>query len=90
MHFFHQIFVHETHASLHKHIDKSLLPEEYGGSAGTVQTLADALRTQLVGRREWFVEDELFRTDEAKRPGKPKNAEALFGTVGSFRSLEFD
>lgn len=82
--------MHENLASLHKHIDKALLPEEYGGTAGTVQTLAEALRDRLVGRRDWFVEDELFRTDEAKRPGKPKNAEALFGTVGSFRTLDID
>lgn len=82
--------MHENHASLHKHIDKALLPDEYGGSAGSVQTLANALRSQLVERRAWFVEDELYRTDETKRPGNPKNAEALFGTVGSFRTLDFD
>lgn len=82
--------MHETHGSLHKHIDKALLPNEYGGSAGDVQTLADSLRSQLAERRAWFLEDGKYRTDETKRPGKPKNAEALFGTVGSFRTLEID
>lgn len=44
----------------------------------------------LIERREWFIEDGLYKTDEKKRPGRPKNADALFGTDGSFRSLEFD
>lgn len=86
-----QIFVHDSLDSLYKHIDRSLLPSEYGGDAGTTASLAATLNAQLVGRRDWFVEDERFRTVESKRPGgKPRNAEALFGTVGSFRTLEFD
>lgn len=86
-----QIFVHDSLASLHKHIDPALLPNEYGGTAGTTQSLANELSERLVARRDWFIEDEKYRTVEAKRPGgKPKNAEALFGQVGSFRTLEFD
>lgn len=85
-----RIFVHDTFESLHKHINRDLLPNEYGGSVGLIQDIADAAKARLVKRRDWFIEDETFRTYEAKRPGKPINAESLFGTVGSFRSLEFD
>lgn len=67
-----------------------MLPTEYGGEAGSIQTISDNLKTKLLDRRDWFIEDELYKTNEAKRPGKPKNAEALFGTVGSFRSLDID
>lgn len=82
--------MHDSLESLHKHIDRALLPAEYGGRAGSIASLAAALNAQLVGRRDWFAEDERFKTTESKRRGKPKDAEALFGTVGSFRTLEFD
>lgn len=82
--------MHETYDSLHKHINKKLLPTEYGGDAGSIQTISDNLKTKLVQRRDWFIDDESYKTNEGKRPGKPKNAEALFGTVGSFRTLDID
>lgn len=86
-----QIFMHDSLDSLHKHLDRSLLPAEYGGDAGTTAQLAASLNAQLVGRRDWFLEDERFKTEETKRAGgKQQNAETLFGTVGSFRTLEFD
>lgn len=83
--------MHDSLASLHKHIDPVLLPSEYGGTVGTTQALANELSARLVARRDWFIEDEKFRTVESKRAdGKQKNAETLFGQVGSFRTLEFD
>lgn len=82
--------MHDSLEALHKHINKELLPTEYGGSAGSVQSLATDLKDMLVQRRDWFIEDEKYKTDESKRPGKPKTAETLFGTVGSFRTLDFD
>lgn len=86
-----QIFMHDSLDSLHKHLDRALLPAEYGGDAGTTTQLAASLNAQLVGRRDWFLDDDRFHTEESKRPGgKQKNAETLFGTVGSFRTLEFD
>jgi len=38
----------------------------------------------------WFKEQELFKADESKRPGKPKTHDDLFGLEGSFRQLIID
>ena len=40
--------------------------------------------------RGWFKEQELVKTDESKRPGKPKTHDDLFGLEGSFRQLVID
>lgn len=75
---------------MHKLVPKHLLPEEYGGNAGSLQTIIDDWKQRLINHRQWFAEDAIYKTDESKRPGKAKNADILFGTEGSFRSLEFD
>lgn len=85
-----KVYLHDSLEALHKHINKSLLPTEYGGSAGCVRYIAADLKDKLMQRREWFIEDEKHKTDESKRLGTPKTAENLFGTVGSFRALDFD
>jgi len=40
--------------------------------------------------RDWFKEQESVKTDESKRPGKPKTHDDLFGLEGSFRQLVID
>jgi hypothetical protein len=40
--------------------------------------------------RGWFKEQESVKTDESKRPGKPKTHDDLFGLEGSFRQLVID
>lgn len=82
--------MHDSLESLHKHINKELLPTDYGGSTGSVKAITADLKDTLMQRRGWFIEDEKYKTDESKRAGTPKTAENLFGTVGSFRSLDFD
>lgn len=82
--------MHDSLEALYKHINKELLPTEYGGSTGCVKSIAAELKDKVMQRREWFIDDEKYKTDESKRLGTPKTAENLFGTVGSFRSLDFD
>lgn len=69
---------------------RKLLPKEYGGEAGPIQDIIDAMEKKLVENRDFFVEDEKFGVDEKKRVGKPKNSESLFGLDGSFRQLVID
>ncbi|XP_068229029.1 retinol-binding protein pinta-like isoform X1 [Palaemon carinicauda] len=77
--------------SMHKYVPKSMLPSEYGGTAGTIQEIADYWLSKMDEHRDWFLEDEKHCADETRRPGKPKTVSDLFGGIeGSFRKLEFD
>ncbi|KAJ6645817.1 Alpha-tocopherol transfer protein-like [Pseudolycoriella hygida] len=85
-----RIFVHDSFESLYKHINKEILPTEYGGNAGSVQSIADEWQRKLMEKRDWFIDDGKYKTDESKRLVKSSKNEELFGTVGSFRKLEVD
>lgn len=76
--------------NLYQHIPKSLLPTEYGGDAGPIQDIIDQWEKKILEYRDYFLEEKNYGTDEKKRPGKPKNAENLFGVDGSFRKLNVD
>lgn len=45
---------------------------------------------KLVSYREWFLEQENIKTDESRRPGKPKKYEEHLGMEGSFKKLTID
>lgn len=76
--------------SLYNYIPKRLLPTEYGGEAGPLQDIIDKWVEKIESYRDFFKEEDQYGTDEKKRPGRPKNAESLFGIEGSFRKLEVD
>lgn len=75
---------------VHKYIPKNLLPAEYGGDNGTIQDIIDYWEKKVLEYRDFLIEDGTFGTDEAKRVGKHKHAESLFGVEGSFRKLNVD
>jgi len=66
------------------------LPSEYGGDGGPIQNIIDHWEKKMIEYRDYFIEEDSFGTEEKKRPGRPKNSEALFGAEGSFRQLNVD
>ncbi|KPJ11745.1 Alpha-tocopherol transfer protein-like [Papilio machaon] len=86
-----RIRVHnQDYEALYKEIPKRLLPKEYGGEEGELQELTDYWVKKVESYRDWFVNEDKARSDESKRPGKPKTTSTLFGVEGSFRQLEVD
>lgn len=86
-----RLYVHGSDLeSLYKHVPRRLLPQEYGGEAGPIQNIIDYWEQKIIAYRDYFLEEDQYGTDEKKRPGRPKNAETLFGVEGSFRKLEVD
>lgn len=85
-----RLFVHDSFEALHKEVPKRLLPHEYGGEAGEISAIVDYWKGLMMKKRDWYIEEAQYKTDERKRQGKLKNANAIFGTDGTFRSLEVD
>lgn len=71
-------------------IPKRLLPKEYGGDSGNIQSLINNWEKKFHSYREFFLEEEHYGTDEKKRVGIPRNADSVFGLMGSFRKLAID
>jgi hypothetical protein len=76
--------------SVFEHIPQKLFPKEYGGEAGTINELVEIMDKKFISYRDYFLHSEKWGVDENKRPGRPKNAQTLFGIDGSFRSLSID
>ncbi|XP_049794277.1 alpha-tocopherol transfer protein-like isoform X1 [Schistocerca nitens] len=85
-----RMFIHPNLESLHKHVPKKILPEEYGGEAGPIEKLQNMWKERVERNAAFFKEDEKYGVDESKRPGKPKTHTDLFGVEGSFRQLTVD
>ncbi|XP_045490789.1 alpha-tocopherol transfer protein-like [Colias croceus] len=86
-----RLYVHNTnYEELYKYVPKEVLPVEYGGNGGTIPEIIEYWKNKIQEYSAWLEEDMQYRTDESKRPGKPRSAEEMFGVEGSFRQLEFD
>ncbi|XP_020284646.1 alpha-tocopherol transfer protein-like isoform X2 [Pseudomyrmex gracilis] len=78
---------------LYAYMDKEILPNEWGGKAGTIKELNDAWQEKLEKNRDWFLHDEkLSRTNETARLPELKSyfLKDLEGLQGSFRKLNID
>jgi hypothetical protein len=82
--------IHNSMEELYANVPKEVLPEEYGGQGGKIEDIAAYWKKKVESYRDWFAEDVKYRTDESKRPGKPKTSESVFGLDGSFRQLSVD
>ncbi|XP_054258513.1 retinol-binding protein pinta-like [Macrosteles quadrilineatus] len=49
--------------SLHQVVPPSVLPQEYGGSSGTVQDLIDHWKVKLTESKDWFADDEKYKAE---------------------------
>lgn len=86
------MYLHSTMDSFsEKHVPLAMMPNEYGGAAGTIKDIQETVYKQLQDNGQFFVEEEeAKRVNEKLRPGKPKSANDLFGTDGNFKQLDFD
>ncbi|CAD1474601.1 unnamed protein product, partial [Heterotrigona itama] len=78
---------------LHTYMGKDILPNEWGGKAGTLDELNDAWKEKIERNRDWFLrEEKLSRTNENARlpEAKTKLLAELDGLQGSFRQLNID
>uniref|UniRef100_A0A8D8ZPS5 Alpha-tocopherol transfer protein n=1 Tax=Cacopsylla melanoneura TaxID=428564 RepID=A0A8D8ZPS5_9HEMI len=48
--------------SLHAQVDPSILPIEYGGTAGPVQDLIDYWKQEVLNAKDWYLEEDKFCT----------------------------
>ncbi|KAI4504154.1 hypothetical protein M0802_000625 [Mischocyttarus mexicanus] len=79
---------------LYSYMDKEILPNEWGGKAGTFDELNDAWRKKIERNRDFVLrEEKLSRTDESVRLPDTKPSGIfleLNGVQGSFRKLNID
>ncbi|KAI4493797.1 hypothetical protein M0804_001973 [Polistes exclamans] len=78
---------------LYSYMDQEILPNEWGGKAGTFAELNDAWKKKIERNRDWLLrEEKLSRTDESVRlpDTKPGFFLELNGVQGSFRKLNID
>lgn len=74
-----------------KCVPKCALPEELGGTAGTLEKMRENVCKNLHANAEFFVEEESSkRVNEKLRQGKPHGDGDIFGIDGSFKQLSFD
>jgi len=75
---------------LHESVGLDVLPKEYGGTNGTLADLTEYWLAEMEANRDWLIQQTKYKTEESKRPGKPKLHSDFFGIEGSFRKLEID
>nr|XP_050852985.1 alpha-tocopherol transfer protein-like isoform X2 [Vespula vulgaris] len=85
-----RIFTHSNLEAIYEYIPKEILPIEYGGNAGSIQTIHDAWIKKLEEYGPWFAAQTSVVANETLRPGKPRTHDDIFGLDGSFRQLTID
>ncbi|KAF5274334.1 hypothetical protein FQR65_LT17027 [Abscondita terminalis] len=73
-----------------QYLPLSVLPTEYGGTAGSFPDMCEKFYAQIKSYRDWFIEEEQYGCDESKRPATSKVDIDLSSIDGSFRKLHVD
>jgi len=76
--------------SIFDFIPKDIMPVEIGGTGQCLKDINDDTFNKINEMRKWFLDEENYRVDEQKRPGKPKTENDYFGVEGSFKTLNLD
>lgn len=88
-----RVYMHDSFEELHKVVDKKFLPAEYGGTNSTLPEIIDGWRGVLHDNRQWFLDDANYRMENQSERGSSaldNESTKMFGTEGSFRSLNID
>lgn len=81
--------MHPSLDSLYSMVPRKMMPLEYDGEAGSLQSLLDEWEKKLLFYRDYFLDDSRkYGVDERKRIGTAKNP--LLGIEGTFKKLQFD
>lgn len=81
------IYIHQTLDSFFEQVPKSMMPDEYGGSAGRMDDVIEKGYQELRDNSQFFIDDEQTkRVNEELRPGKPKTDRDVFGYLLSWLS----
>ncbi|KAF5287383.1 hypothetical protein FQA39_LY15921 [Lamprigera yunnana] len=80
-----RMFVFSDIKDLYEELPQSLLPKEYGGENGSVETIKMEWKKKLESNRDWFLENRHYKSDESLRCGEPRTRNNVFGVEGSFR-----
>ncbi|KAM3965553.1 alpha-tocopherol transfer protein-like [Aphomia sociella] len=85
---------HEPNSeTLYKDIPQELLPDEYGGKAGSLEQIKRYWIKRIEAKRDWFISnDKRWAVDETLRPNscQDERADKVRDLPGSFRTLALD
>ncbi|KAF5274333.1 hypothetical protein FQR65_LT17026 [Abscondita terminalis] len=73
-----------------QYLPLSVLPTEYGGTAGPFADMCEQFYVKIKSYRQWLIEEDQYGCDESKRPATSKVDIDLFSIDGSFRKLNVD
>ncbi|XP_017955099.1 retinol-binding protein pinta [Drosophila navojoa] len=73
-------------------VKRDYLPQEYGGSRGTMQDIIGQMESKMLSYGEYFEQSHLFGANEKLRDDNSANidCQSSFGLDGSFRMLDID
>ncbi|VVC29338.1 Cellular retinaldehyde binding/alpha-tocopherol transport,CRAL-TRIO lipid binding domain,CRAL/TRIO, N- [Cinara cedri] len=86
-----KFFYHQVNSEkIYDYVPKNMMPSDVGGNGKSLQELTESSLNAVKEMRKWFLEEEVLRVDEQKRPGKPKTESDYFGVEGSFKTMSVD
>lgn len=88
-----KLYVHGSNLkSLYKVIPRKLMPLEYGGDAGSIDSIINHWEKRIISYRDYYKEEERYGVDETKRLGAKngKKAKSIEAKKSSFRKLDID